>query len=194
MKRLFLPMVLYTAKLSSEMSYFKKMSFHFWHSTQQLALRAAVSPWCLPAPVWRTSGRLRSSSATALGAPATTLPINTASGWQPWIPIMSLPSRQTRRRWREARSASESAAAKCAARSCSRQRWKMEEWGGETSGGDSLTFQEFMMEDEMDLKKNTWLTEWTFLLCCDGFRIESSNIDPILRVFLIPCRNEWLIK
>lgn len=68
----------------------KKSRQRLFCSTQQPVPRVAVSPWCLPVPVWRISVPRHSLSAMGPRAPATTLPINTASGSPPWTPARSL--------------------------------------------------------------------------------------------------------
>lgn len=150
-------------------------------STQQPALRAAVSPSCLPVPVWRISAQRHSLSATGPRAPATTSPISTASGSPLWTPTRSLSIRLRRRPWREARNAPKSADAKSAASSCSRRRRRWMEGG---RGGEILTPQrrnkKRSVEDGWMRSTKTrtcdWLTMSPFSFITGAFRIESNNL------------------
>lgn len=159
-------------------------------STQQPALRAAVSPSCLPVPVWRISAQRHSLSATGPRAPATTSPISTASGSPLWTPTRSLSIRLRRRPWREARNAPKSAAAKSAASSCSRRRRRWMEGG---RGGEILTPQrrnkkEVLRMDGWDLQKQEHVTDWQWAPSPSSLVLSESSQTtsngPIFRVFI----------
>ena len=89
-------------------------------STRQRVRRAAVRRCRVPARASRTSARRRSSSATALGAPATTSPTSSASGCRRSTRSTSS-SRRSRRRSRPATCARVSAAARSASRKSGRR-------------------------------------------------------------------------
>lgn len=97
-------------------------------STLRPGQRAVASLWCRRAPVWRTSGPRRSSSAMAPGAPATSSPTSTASGWPPWSTTTSSSAALHRTLSRANRCAHASADAKCAPRICSNAAWR-NDWG-----------------------------------------------------------------